>query len=68
MVKPILRRLKGTYMSKGSKQRPTDLHKFRENYDKIFDKPVKEDICVLTVVEQYTTVDAACVDGRIVEQ
>lgn len=31
-------------MSKGSKQRPTDVEAYRENYERIFGKP----ICVLT--------------------
>ena len=33
-------------MSKGSKQRPTDLKKYSRNYDKIFGKknPVKKNI------------------------
>ena len=30
-------------MGKGSKQRPTDLQKFEDNYDKIFGKKKKKD-------------------------
>ncbi len=30
-------------MGKGSKQRPTDLQKFKDNYDKIFGKKKKKD-------------------------
>lgn len=31
-------------MSKGSRQRPTDLNKFRSNYDSIFRKPDPREI------------------------
>jgi hypothetical protein len=31
-------------MSKGSRQRPTDLSKFRSNYDAIFRKPDPRDV------------------------
>ena len=31
-------------MSKGSRQRPTDLNKFRSNYDAIFRKPSPREI------------------------
>lgn len=30
-------------MGKGSRQRPTDLKKFKDNYDKIFGKKKKKD-------------------------
>jgi len=31
-------------MSKGSRQRPTDLNKFRSNYDAIFRKPSPKEV------------------------
>jgi hypothetical protein len=31
-------------MSKGSRQRPTDLNKFRSNYDAIFRKPTPTEV------------------------
>jgi hypothetical protein len=31
-------------MSKGSRQRPTDLNKFRSNYDAIFRKPTPAEV------------------------
>ena len=31
-------------MSKGSRQRPTDLNKFRSNYDAIFRKPTQKEV------------------------